>query len=161
MGRWSLPSLNYRRGAQRIYLVLSVLWVGVIAAVSVAGRPDTAAPRKNDPVVSSVDPGSRGDTGKDWFSRNAPQPQIWDEHGKPIYLDDKGNPIPSFDDFVKESERSGDWKLWKQGEKGKSQSTTRYWEAQSALALMPPIVGYLLLFGILPWIGRGFRSTQA
>jgi len=35
-----------------------------------------------------------------------------------------------------------------------------YWETQGALAILPPAVGYLILFAILPWIGRGFRSTH-
>jgi len=61
VARWTLPSLNYRRGLLRIYLVLSVLWIAGIVTISISGRP--APPT--------------------------------------VYLDDHGNPIPSFDDFAK------------------------------------------------------------
>jgi hypothetical protein len=40
------------------------------------------------------------------------------------------------------------------------QSFTRYWGIKSALIFTPPLAGYLILFGLLPWIGRGFRSTH-
>ena len=29
----------------------------------------------------------------------------------------------------------------------------QYWEIKSATALAPPVIGYLILFGVLPWIG--------
>jgi hypothetical protein len=171
VARWNLPSLNYRRGMLRIYLVLSVLWIGLMATVSISDRPIPAAlatkTQFGDPI--------------DWPAK---QPHIWDEKGKPIYLDDKGNPIPSFDDFVKQQSASaahganrstGDWFAqhapstdpWEQlaRERGAHQSaasepnqSVKYWETQSALTFAPPIIGYLVLFGVFPWIGRGFRS---
>jgi hypothetical protein len=40
------------------------------------------------------------------------------------------------------------------------ESKVHYWSYRCALALLPPMIGYLILFGLIPWIGRGFRSTQ-
>jgi hypothetical protein len=35
-----------------------------------------------------------------------------------------------------------------------------FWEQRSAVALIPPAILYLFSFGVVPWIARGFRSTQ-
>jgi hypothetical protein len=35
-----------------------------------------------------------------------------------------------------------------------------YWGFRSAWALLPPIPGYVIVFYILPWIGRGFAHNQ-
>lgn len=34
------------------------------------------------------------------------------------------------------------------------------WISIAAISSGPPILGYLLFFHVLPWIFRGFRSTQ-
>jgi hypothetical protein len=44
--------------------------------------------------------------------------------------------------------------------KGIVPAVAQYWETRSAWAILPPVSGYLVLFGVFPWIGRGFRSTQ-
>lgn len=158
---------------QRAYLVLSALWIAAIVAISISDRPS--------PTTK-------------------------------VYLDDNGNPIPSFDDFVKAEPggingnpipvpppgftvvgakgSSGDLFMQRsavlanEGSASgnrpvdlsrlsdeqleasrsllqKQQSEVReYWESRSALAFTPPFAGYAFLFGILPWIWRGFRSTQ-
>jgi hypothetical protein len=115
----------------RIYLVLSVLWIGLIVAVSIGDRPVPVARFGSVADTPVNSPAKRPKSGA-WFTQSAPIP-------------------PGVSPLLKEAERSGDWELW--------QHVVRYWEIQSALAFAPPAVGYLVLFGILPWVGRGFRST--
>jgi hypothetical protein len=135
MARWTLPSLNYRRGLLRVYLVLCVLWIITIAGTSVIDRPTPPVIfGKNDPVVP-----------KDEF---APKPKTLTDAD----FSSADAPIPSFDDFKKEQQN--------EQQKSEVHSTARYWGTQSALAFTPPIAGYLILFGVIPWIGRGFRSTH-
>jgi hypothetical protein len=69
-------------------------------------------------------------------------PRVWDEYGKPV-------PVSKLSDVELEQYRNA-----------ARQTVARYWEKQSALVFAPPVVGYLILFGVLPWIGRGFRSTH-
>jgi hypothetical protein len=40
-----------------------------------------------------------------------------------------------------------------------SKTQRSYWIYSSALALIPPVLGYLFLFRLLPWIWRGFAVT--
>src|ERR1700728_3817595 len=87
VARWSLPSLNYRRGIQRIYLVLSVLWIATIATISTSERP-----------IPSQKPVCRDDHGN-------PIP-CFDEFVKSRHLTDAPDAHPLW----KELERSDDWK---------------------------------------------------
>ena len=36
-----------------------------------------------------------------------------------------------------------------------------YWPGQITLAILPPPVGYILCFVIIPWIMKGFREPEA
>jgi hypothetical protein len=136
VARWTLPPLNYKRGMRRLYLVLSALWIAVVVAVSINERP-----RSSSPVVYLDDNGNS-------ITSVVLEPiRSWDENGRPI--------TPSRPDLSKLSEEQ------LQGYRQTGiRLLVRYWETQSALALAPPAIGYLILFGVLPWIGRGFRSTH-
>ena len=36
----------------------------------------------------------------------------------------------------------------------------KYWGFRSSIAVGPPMIGYAVLFAVLPWIGRGFVKNQ-
>jgi hypothetical protein len=76
-----------------------------------------------------------------------PPVKEWDKYGHPI--------IPARPDLSKIS--NGQLEKYRQTA---SRVITKYWEIQSARALAEPVIGYPILFAILPWIGRGFRSAQ-
>jgi hypothetical protein len=52
VARWNLPSLNYRRGIRRIYLVLCALWIALAVTASVSEMPQ----RPIIPTASASDP---------------------------------------------------------------------------------------------------------
>ena len=68
---------------------------------------------------------------EDWFAANAPPGAI--VHGP----------------WEKYQKPQLDWR-----------PVVKFWERQAAIALVPPAIGYAFGFVVIPWIGRGFRSTQ-
>ena len=154
VARWNLSSLNYRRGMQRIYLFLSVLWIAAIAGVSISERPVPVLQATKTQFGDPIDRPSGGTRVDENGNPIPPQ--------KPIYLDDKGNPIPA-------STPADPWEAAAiEGREEQihlaanyNQERVSYWKWRGVTAFAPPVTGYVVFFGILPWIGRGFRSTQA
>jgi len=68
---------------------------------------------------------------EDWFAANAPP-------GQPIH-----------GPWEKYQKPELDWK-----------PVIAFWERQAAIALVPPAICYVFGFVVIPWIGRGFRSTH-
>ena len=130
---------------QRIYVVLSVLWIVAVVAISIGERPSGMS------AVAQFDP-------------DAFMAQQRAKQRQPVLRQDQDDPYAKYarpaksDDPWEEAPR--EWKLRQQTPSADPQSATRYWETRSALAFLPPVVGYMVLFGVLPWIGRGFRSTH-
>jgi hypothetical protein len=62
-----------------------------------------------------------------------------------------------------------DWKIWKAktlsdadiARYDRRNDLMKYWGLMSAIAFGPPVIGYFVLFSILPWIWRGFAKEQA
>jgi hypothetical protein len=150
--------MNYRRGSQRLYAVLTVVWVAIACVayqwkawprVDSGGRPTRNAPAKStfgdlpaEPplgmlrcdVDATVD-GKRVKVRADIPAGSSPS-QIQD--AVRAYI--KANP---------EWDKAG----W-------GNATMRYVKGVS-IALIPPVFGYLILFQVVPWVWRGFGpSTQ-
>lgn len=137
-----LTPMNYRRGFHRVYVVCSVLWIGVMLALAVRDRPrkiDYDALAKKYGAVE-VDPNSPFTVSPEDFLRHeaekAKQKVTRDETRAPSSADKKWivaseTPLPSM--------------------------YLQFWETRSSIALLPPTVGYLLLFVVVPWVYRGFR----
>jgi hypothetical protein len=104
--------MNYRRGLQRVYAVLTVVWVVLAVIVAIRNRPpDTSRPDPWDVVT---------------LSREADSALTPDQ----------------FEHLIR---------------KRKQSAVVRYWSIQAGIALGTPLAGYLLLFGVIPWIAGGFR----
>jgi hypothetical protein len=42
-----------------------------------------------------------------------------------------------------------------------TQALVQYWATRSAAMVLPPVTGYLFFFYVLPWIVRGFASSDS
>ena len=169
--------LNYRSGLQRIYTVGSVVWIVLAFTVAVRdrpGRPDwfarngtkTASQTEVDAIIEKyggkpattppVDP-------HDWIT-------VTEGIGKfvpPPLSNGQGPALRSSDTGSKGDYTISDsptppapdpWKVVKV-EPPPGESQFRYWGYRSAIALIVPGLGYLFMFWILPWIGRGFTHA--
>lgn len=119
--------MNYRRGFQRIYAVIAVLWAVLIVAT--LGQKDgwgstrdqsplyivKSEPLPTPPAGYVVDPSEvQPVKAPDWFDQTRP-------HSAP-------------------------------------ESRLHYFLWTAGAAVVPPALGYGLLFGLVPWIYRGFRA---
>lgn len=114
----------------RIYLVLSVLWVGVIAAASITERPR--------PVVLVT---------KTQFGDPIDEPhrsQFGDLPADPW----EAAAVERREEQIRHAANY-------------SRERADYWGRRGFMAITPPLVGCIVIFGVVPWIGRGFRSTRA
>ena len=106
--------MNYRRGFQRAYLVLAVVWIAATLLLAARDRP----------------------THTDWIdvpSGTQAKGDGWDQAAAE-YKRDHQPPYP--------------------------EELSRYWTVQGAVVVGPPLVGYLLLFVVVPWIYRGFKPAK-
>jgi hypothetical protein len=159
VARWNLPSLNYRRGMQRIYLVLSVLWIGLVVSVSISERPipvgRATKTQFGDPIDRPAEQPRVNALGDPISESSAPAgPPAAHPWDKDVVTEPSPKTNPTFEELARE--RSAHPSTASEPR----QSVARYWETRSAWAFTPPVAGYLILFGVLPWIGRGFRSAQ-
>jgi hypothetical protein len=128
--------MNHRRGFQCLYLVCCILWVTLVLIVSIRNRPRTidydALAKKAGAI--EVDPSDVTPLPAQPQSTVPFVPPPLDSDKGPLRLV-KSEPLPG----VKLS----------------------YWLAHSAVALLPPLLVYLFLFHVLPWVFRGFKpATQ-
>jgi hypothetical protein len=136
-----LTPMNYRRGLQRIYAVLTVAWIAGALFVLPAERLNFRSIEQPPEVAA--------------FIRDFGEASLWKaplgyERYKPINLPDV-LPAEFFqrrDAAVAAQERA-------------EQSGPRFRAAKAlwlfGVLLLPPLLGYALLFGVIPWIYRGFR----
>ena len=127
--------MNYRRGLQRLYVVCSLVWVSFMVVVSVRDRPKpidyVAVAKKYGATVITEPPETLPADFKDWDKPG----QIKPPPG--FILDEK--PQNSLVADVKTS-------------------PLEYWGIRAGITVAPPIGGYLLLFSVIPWVYRGFKS---
>ena len=127
-------NLNYRRGLQRLYIVVSVSWMAVILVLAVRDRPipdfwdavAAAAPIEPAPAVQipkSFSPGQPTKSTRDIFDVVAGTPTT----------------VP----------------------KSEGDHTIRnYWISRGALMALPPLVCYLVFFVTVPWVAKGFKKES-
>jgi hypothetical protein len=192
-----LPLMNYRRGLQRVYAVLTVGWIVTLlfaqppnrlkfwslpidydALAKKAGAISSSPPVDYDALAqqaraisSSVDytavtkqfggtpVAPSAQTGKDWFAANAPK------SSEPF----RPPPLSSWKGSAADSSDAGTFKLappssW-QGPADLSSlgytETSRLGKLLWLLGvlLIPPAIGYGLLFYLARWVYRGFRPA--
>jgi hypothetical protein len=135
--------MNYRRGFQRLYAVLTVAW----AAVVCFAYQWTAQPRAD---------------GGDWFTQKAPPKSAFGAGEFPPGMrpDVSVKPPPGYtlDTPPAQPDEFDQYKVRNAPPKNPATptTTTRYAKGIS-IALIPPASGYLILFQIVPWIWRGFK----
>lgn len=109
-----LTPMNYRRGFQRVYAVLTVVWA---AAMLFAVLSDVWQPWYS-PILNGG------------WSSTEDQLRIV-----------RSEPLP--------------------GQTLDSAQQVRRWLWAAGLSTLPPLLGYLILFYLVPWVYRGFRlGTQ-
>jgi hypothetical protein len=106
--------MNYRRGFQRVYAALTVVWITVIMFVVLA------------------------DFWQPWYSPIFNGGWSSTEDQSPLAVV-RSEPLPA-----------QTWTVAQQ---------VRRWTWATGLSMVPPLLGYLILFYLLPWIYRGFRSS--
>jgi hypothetical protein len=171
--------MNYRRGFQRLYAVLTVAWVALLLFALPSDRlkfwsmqPNDWAtvhgPWEKDPAlpdqsrygtVTPAPPKSKfGGIPVDEPFKPPPLSSEEKPTGKfvPPPLESEGKPANVFEETAK----SGDWKIWT--ESGSDQPPSR---AQKGLWLAgalfgPPVFGYAAIFLVIPWVYRGFRPAS-
>lgn len=173
--RGTLLSMSYRRGFQRVYVVCSVLWFVLVLVVSVLDRPK---PRSEgfmvDQAMTDVEKmiadGLR--TGKPVkvedlgaaIRKQAPQ---LSGMGDVELVKSLGalNPHLRLNDLLIDAPDTGASPSAptpapvSAGAKTTppiSEDSGRYWRIRAAVTLMPPVVGYFILFLVAPWVYRGF-----
>jgi hypothetical protein len=109
--RWRrMSKLNYRRGFQRVWILLSLLWMGYFIVVSLGDRPK----------LTDLHNEGKG------------------QRATLVYVDPSEiQPVVGWSDVVK------------------------FWSAVSAIAVVPPVIGYAFLFWIWPWVARGFIRSES
>jgi hypothetical protein len=106
-----MSKLNYRRGFQRVWILLSLLWMGYFIVVSIDDRPR----------LTHVDKAAKAEL---------------------VYIDPSGeihpvHPVVGWSDVA------------------------TFWGAVSAVAVIPPVIGYAFLFWVWTWIARGFIRSES
>jgi hypothetical protein len=138
--------MNYRRGLQRVYAVLTVAWITFVFLTILPGRWE---PWTNwDVWVNrgwSFADGKQGMASLDDIvavPTPAGQPQQYEIDLSKLRDTPPPKPTVSIEEFLSH-ERTKRKLTWAVG-----------------LSLLSPLVPYVLLFYILPWVYRGFRSTS-
>lgn len=136
-----MRKLNYRRGLQRVYAVASILWIAIMLALSIHDRPH----RIDYDALAKQARWTEVDPSEVTALPAAPPRQKVDA---PIgrYTDADLAPSP------------GEWLKNNPARPLPSESWLPYWTRRAALAVLPPGLGYLFIFWVLPWIWRGFAS---
>lgn len=159
-----MSKLNYRRGFQRAWVVASVVWAVAVVAVSIPDQPRQVAvsiPVDYDALAKkagAIDDWVNVPPAKGKASTFTPPP-IESDKGPatpvklppppPGYTLDPASPSSArtlTDADIARYDRRND--------------LLKYWGLRSSIAFAPPVIGYLILFSILPWIGRGFVKSQ-
>jgi hypothetical protein len=105
-----MSKLNYRRGFQRVWVLLSLLWMGYFIVVSIDDRPKLTDFHKDG----------------EWEIVQLNPSEI--QHVQPVV---------GWSDVVK------------------------FWGTVSAVAVIPPVIGYAFLFWVWPWMARGFIRSES
>jgi hypothetical protein len=155
--------MNYRRGFQRLYVVLTVAWV----AIACFANQWKAQPRADEGA---------------WFTRNAlPKSTFGDDSAvklppgaklmepPPGYTPDKPTTAPpdEFDQYKVKPNASQSHGTASLSDIVSAESPNSNPQPTAALryakgisiALVPPAFGYLMLFQVVPWVWRGFRPA--
>jgi hypothetical protein len=122
--------MNYRRGFQRVYALLVVLWIAFVLLATQSGkwRPWPYMPRAQweiDAEKAVIPP---------------PLPRSAANTNEPVF---NVSPEQFLRDAAHQEERH--------------RAIIR-WSWVIGFALLPPIFGYLLLFYVTPWIYQGFTQ---
>ena len=143
--------MNYRRGLQRIYAVLTVAWVVIVLFTVLTGHwePWPFTP----PPLSSLDPIDPRGVNADASKSNA-KGDIFDQVNLPP-------PPPGFklDQPSQAADRAEQVSLPSAVVFMETQRTTRRWEWALGLSLLIPAILYFLLFHVSRWVYRGFQSA--
>jgi hypothetical protein len=139
--------MNYRRGLQRVYAVLTVVWVVVVVAVSLRNwsEPNDWVTIKDEyGGVPTSPPGKKFvPPPLDSFQPDAPTGRMGKYSDSDIATPVPGSPDVPLHVVSSEPLSSGhaprsDWAYW------------------SMMVLGAPALGYLFLFYVVPWVYRGF-----
>jgi hypothetical protein len=152
-------SMNYRRGFQRVYAVCAFLWVaGILAlAIHIAGRM-VPPPRTLTDAEIAARTAARTLTDADidrLIAGRMVQPEVLTDAD--IDALDKRGAFSSYKGDAPED--SSTLRIVKSEPlPGAARS---HWIVYSAIGILPPVLLYLFLFAVLPWIYRGFRPSNA
>jgi hypothetical protein len=155
---------DYRRGFQRFYAVLSLGWAATILFVILSGFWEPWYMPIFNGGWSSVDAHSVSgrtpvaDTPPSGGSQFGgvpvdPLPQTATEQ-KPLSVV-SSEPLPqteTIDDFLERRHRE-------QRARALGLQRTTMWKWAVGVALLPPLIAYLCLFVIIPWVYRGFTPA--
>jgi hypothetical protein len=130
-------NINYRRGFQRLYIAASILWVAATIAVAIHERPINNYPD----IFDQIDP--KAQSFFDFVAGVAPT------HGTappPVVLG------PSdFEEAKRDQQVSASGWLF---------ADASYWIPHVAMVVLPPPIGYVVLFIAAPWIVAGFKAEK-
>ena len=147
--------MNYRRGFQRVYAVLTVAWIGVLLLALPADRVKFWQKQQGEASLADVDLGKSG------IAITAPPSTLTDadiaardksptENAPPplpkgaVPLPPGFTPVPA-DSFVPD-------------EPAAVESRTQKFLWLASVLFGPPLAGYAAIFMVIPWIFRGFRA---
>jgi hypothetical protein len=135
--------MNYRRGFQRVYAVLTLAWIAVVAAGSL-----------HDHFAQRSDPYAK-------YGGSFVPPPLSSREAIPSFEEFKKT-LPSVPPPPRAPGAAIDYGAHSVAplESPGSESPLRYWAVRSGVALLPPGVIYLFLFYVIPWIYRGFRPAK-
>lgn len=147
--------MNYRRGFQRVYTVLTVAWIGVYLFALPAERLRFwQAPIDYDalPLEYGVDD-SYAARARDTMAMPTPPPAGYVlDHSRAWYeAREKANQGWSSTDDYAVSKQSPPKSNFTETRIGKT-----LWLA--SLLFAPPLIGYVAIFLVIPWIFRGFKA---
>jgi hypothetical protein len=157
----STDIVNYRQGFLRIYVVLAAcwaaLWLYLAASELIQQRKIEVPIRLSNQIDEARRNGYSDDKIVGYLEKNRSDlaQQIQQEQRIGHSSGDILKSLPEtleVDPSAIQRDATGKWVIQHRD----------YGEAVFSLemALIPPAVGYLILFLIVPWIGRGFRASS-
>jgi hypothetical protein len=144
-----MPRLNYRVGLQRVFAVVCAAWLTVVVAIAIHERPRTKTTTARDFIAAECS----------------------DRYQLPRLSDEKllicRRLLERRQQVIKNANPDRWTQIFNEADADEQSVTVQpdastvrvYWAQCAAVAIGPPVFGYAVLFIVVPWIGRGFRST--
>jgi hypothetical protein len=147
---------TYRLGFQRVYAVCAFLWIAAVLALAIRDRPRTidydalanfdpdafmASRHPSEQATKFIPPPVSSEIGPANNDRNAMK-------SKPFVPP----PVNSYKGDAPEDK--GPLRIVKS--EPLPGAVREYWIARSAITILPPLVIYLFIFVVLPWVHSGF-----